>query len=559
MKKIPACIYFLFLISSFAFSQTPWYHNTTIYQIYPRSYYDSNGDGIGDIQGIIQKLDYIKSMGYETIWCSPFFKGPQKDFGYDISDYCDIAPEYGTLADAQKLIDEVHKRGMKIVFDMVMNHTSDEHPWFKEDLQRKPEERSQTRDNYIWRDKPNRWKSALMKKGWHYAPERKQYYWASFLSFQPDLNYRNPAVKKQMFENVKFWLKRGVDGFRLDMFNSIYKDAAFRNNQASRNFVSKKYNTQGYKSTIKGYVNQPESFEFAKELRNVCDSFGDRMLLGEVYGDHAMVKNFLGHEKNDGIGLVFNFEMLRFGFNANYFHRIISNIEKDMAPPFAPVYVFSNHDRTRSMRRLKGNVAKAKLLHIMQLTTRGVPCMYYGEETGMTDVRMPYKNALDPIPHLYKGLARFLVDMVGETLNRDEARTPMQWNSSNNAGFSTAAKTWQPVHANYHQVNVEQEKNDTGSLLHVIQSVLALRNKSAGLNTGLLELIEKKKLPHNVLAYKRKAGDEEVLVVLNFSKSEKMMALPENFSKVLLTVSSGDKVTDAKVHLGEFGAVILSK
>ena len=198
-------------------AQSPWYHHTSIYQIYPRSFYDSNGDGIGDIQGIIQKLDYIKSIGYQTIWCSPFFKSPQQDFGYDVADYCDIAPEYGTLNDAQQLIDEVHKRGMKIVFDMVMNHTSVEHPWFKKDVRKE-----NTADYYIWADKPNNWKSMTGGSGWHYSPERKQYYWASFLPFQPDLNYRNPEVKKAMLDNVRFWLKRGVDGFRLDIFNSIY-------------------------------------------------------------------------------------------------------------------------------------------------------------------------------------------------------------------------------------------------------------------------------------------------------------------------------------------------
>ncbi len=559
MKQFILCISFVISISQFAIAQMPWYHHTTIYQIYPRSFYDSNGDGIGDIQGIIQKLDYIKSIGYETIWCSPFFKSPQLDFGYDISDYCDIAPEYGTLADAQQLIDEAHKRGMKIVFDMVMNHTSNEHPWFKEDLLRKPEERNQTTDNYIWKDKQNAWKSTLKKKGWHYSPERNQFYWASFLSFQPDLNYRNPKVKKQMFENVKFWLAKGVDGFRLDMFNSIYKDEEFRNNTASRNFVSTKYNTKGFKSTIKGYVNQPESFDFAKELRNVCDTFGERMLLGEVFGDHAMIKNFVGKEKNDGLGLVFNFEMLRFKFNANYFHKTISGLEKDFSAPFAPVYVFSNHDRRRSMKRLNGNIAKAKLLHVLQLTTRGVACMYYGEETGMTDVRMPYKKALDPIPHLYKGIPRFLVDLAGETMNRDELRTPMQWNSSKNAGFSTAEKTWLPAHTNFTNVNVEKERSDENSLLKVVQQVLKIRKEMPAIHSGTLELISKGTLPSNVLAFKRKMDGEEVLVVLNFSKAEKEIALTENFSNVLFSSSANEKLTEGKIHLSAYGTMILKK
>ena len=204
----------------------PWYHKTTIYQIYPRSFYDSNGDGIGDLQGILQKLDYLHELGFETLWISPFFSSPQADFGYDISNYTDIAPEYGTMSDALQLIEEVHKRGMRIVFDMVMNHTSEEHPWFKESRSSRDNPKA---DWYLWRDKPNNWMSVTGGSGWHYAPERGQYYWASFLPFQPDLNYRNPEVKRTMLDVVRIWLGKGVDGFRLDIFNYIYKGAEFQN------------------------------------------------------------------------------------------------------------------------------------------------------------------------------------------------------------------------------------------------------------------------------------------------------------------------------------------
>ena len=533
----------------------PWFHTTTMYQIYPRSFYDSNGDGIGDIQGIIQKLDYIKSLGYETIWCSPFFKSPQKDFGYDISGYTEIAPEYGTLKDAEQLIAEVHKRGMKIVFDMVMNHTSDEHPWFKESSSSRTNSKA---DWYLWRDKPNAWRSQTLGKGWHYCKERDQYYWASFLSFQPDLNYRNPEVKKAMFDAVRFWLEEGVDGFRLDMFNSIYKDAEFRNNAASRKEASKNYGTKGFKSSITGSVNQPESFEFARQLRTVCDSFGDRMLLGEVYGNHAMVRRFLGKEKNDGLGLVFNFEMLRFGFSANYFHRIITNLENDFPAPFMPVYVFSNHDRRRSMKRLNGDVRKAKLLHFMQLTVRGVPCMYYGEEIGMQDLRMPYKTALDPIPHEHKFVPRFLVDMAGETLNRDELRTPMQWDSSNNAGFSRNAKTWLPVHTDFAKVNVQKEENDQNSLLNMVRQLLKTRKTEPVIASGNMVLLGGKSLPKGVLAYKRTNEKDEVVVLINCTKHKKEFTLPGNYN-TLLAVNKADSNNGGKISLDTFGGIILKK
>src|SRR5215217_2660049 len=208
----------------------PWYHKTSMYQIYPRSFYDSNGDGIGDLPGILQKLDYIQRLGFETIWISPFFASPQADLGYDISDYTDVAPEYGSMDDVLQLIAEVHKREMKIIFDMVMNHTSIEHPWFKESRSSRDNPKS---DWYIWKDKPNNWNSIPGGGGWHFVRQRGQYYWASFLPFQPDLNYRNPVVKETMFDIVRFWLDKGVDGFRLDIINVVYKDADFRDNPFS--------------------------------------------------------------------------------------------------------------------------------------------------------------------------------------------------------------------------------------------------------------------------------------------------------------------------------------
>jgi oligo-1,6-glucosidase/alpha-glucosidase len=556
MKKLLSISFVLIAISLQAQDRDtiPWVHTTSVYQIYPRSYYDSDGDGIGDIQGIIRHLDYIHSLGFETIWCSPFFKSPQRDFGYDISDYTDIAPEYGTLKDARQLIDEVHKRGMKIVFDMVMNHTSDEHPWFKESASSRTNPKA---DYYLWRDKPNQWRSTLKAKGWHYVKARDQYYWASFLEFQPDLNYRNPEVKKKMFDAVRFWLARGVDGFRLDMFNSIYKDSVYRNNGSSRRAVSSSYDTKGFKSTIKGYVNQPESFGFSKELRSICDSFGDRMLLGEVYGNHQMVRRFLGEKKNDGIGLVFNFEMLRFKFKAPYFHHIISDIERDFPDPFMPVYVFSNHDRRRSMRRLKGNIDKAKIIHMLQLTVRGVPCMYYGEEIGMSDGKLPYKTALDPLPHLYPGLTRGLVELADETLNRDDVRTPMQWDSSQNGGFSTATKTWLPVNDTYHTVNVATEEKNVSSLLNFIKRLLTLRNKMPVFSKGNLTLINEG-LPSGVLGYKRKLNNTEVVVLLNFSNSPKEIQMHDG-SNSLLSVHKTDTISGGKVILSAYGGMVIGR
>lgn len=553
MKYILVLCCIFFLGETSAQESQPWYHSTTIYQIYPRSYYDSNGDGIGDLQGIIQKLDYIQSLGYETVWFSPFYASPQRDFGYDISDYLAIAPEYGSLSDAQQLIAETHRRGMKIVFDMVMNHTSDEHPWFKES---KSSLTNPKANWYIWTDKPNRWHSVIGGGGWHYCKERNQYYWASFLPFQPDLNYRNPEVKKAMFDACRYWLAQGVDGFRLDMINSIYKDSLLRNNVASRHAVRHAPGSGKFIHTVKGYLNQPETFQFAKELRAVCDSFGDRMLLGEVYGTHPVVREFLGGDKNDGLGLVFNFEMLRFKYNARYFRKLTAQLEKDFPAPFAPVYVFSNHDRRRSMKRLDDNMAKAKLLQFYQLSTRGASCMYYGEEIGMSDLAIPYRNALDPIGQKYKHVPRWLTELADETLNRDDLRTPMQWTSGANAGFSTGAKTWLPVHPDHDTINVATERKDSASLLQEVRTLLQLHRNNKAMHSGKLQILAKQ--PHGILTYTRKEGQEEMLVVLNFSKRVKEVALPEQYHPVYI-LHKGDSVNGKAATISGLGAMILSK
>ncbi len=533
----------------------PWYHTTTIYQVYPRSFYDTNADGVGDIQGIIQKLDYIQSVGFETIWSSPFFSSANVDFGYDITDYTDIDPGAGNMDDAMQLIEEVHKRGMKLVLDMVMNHTSMEHPWFKESSSSRTNPKA---DWYIWRDKPTNWYSMTGGTGWHYCKERGQYFWSSFLPFQPDLNYRNPEVKKVMLQNVRFWLNKQIDGFRLDIFNVIYKDALFRNNPFKMKIFPSESDPSSFFQEAKYSINQPETAGFAKELRAVCDEYGSKMLLGEVFGDRKAIRRFSGAEKNDGLGLVFDFEMLPFKFSAHYFYELISNLEKDFPSPFMPVYVFSNHDRRRSMKRLGNDVRKAKVLHLMQLTVRSVPCMYMGEEIGMTDAKFPYHTSLDPIGQKYKAVPRFIFELLGETMNRDEMRTPMQWNNSPNAGFSSSAKTWLPVHPNFKDVNVEVETKDENSLLNVVKQILKIRNQTPAIQSGSLELLSNTALPEGVLAYTRKLDEEEVLVVMNFTEEKKELSYSGN-CHVLYSIGDGTRFTGGSISLSPLGGIILKK
>lgn len=529
----------------------PWYHRTTIYQIYPRSFYDSNGDGIGDLRGIIQKLDYVRHLGFETIWFSPFFASPQQDFGYDISDYTNIAPEYGTLEDALELIAAVHQRGMKIVFDMVMNHTSSEHAWFKESRTSRDNPRA---DWYIWRDHPNNWKSLTGGSGWHYAAERGQYYWASFLPFQPDLNYRNPQVKQAMLDIVRFWLEKGVDGFRLDIFNVIYKDAAFRDNPFAWSLVPSESNPAGFFQRPQYNLNLPENFNFAKELRQIADEFGQKLLLGEVSGGRETIRKFLGDTTNDGLTLVFDFEMMGFKFTAEYFRSLIGEVEKHFPPPFMPVYVFSNHDRRRSIERLGGDRRKAKLLHMLQLTVRGVPCMYYGEEIGMRNLRLPLHTALDPLPHKYKTIPRFVFDLLATTINRDEVRTPMQWDAGPQAGFSSAAQTWLPVHENYPDVNVARQSGDPDSLLETIRRLLKIRRQQATLSEGSLQWIDA--TPAGILAYRRTHTEGALSIFLNFSPQAQSFAFEAE--GLIFSLSSEDTYQNGSVHLGGYGGLILT-
>ena len=528
----------------------PWYHKTTIYQIYPRSFYDSNGDGIGDLQGILQKLDYLHDLGFETIWISPFFASPQADLGYDVSNYTDVAPEYGTMDNVSQLIDEVHKRGMKIVFDLVMNHTSIEHPWFQESRSSRDNPKA---DWYIWRDKPNNWNSITGGSGWHFGKERSQYYWASFLPFQPDLNYRNPIVKETMFNIVRFWLGQGVDGFRLDIINVIYKDAYFRNNPFSSKALPTEDDYSRFFQEPKYNLNQPESFSFTQELRSVCDSYGEKLLLGEAAANRDVVRQYMGTDKNNGLSLMFNFEMLNFNFTANYFRRLIKNSESSFPDPFMPVFVFSNHDNRRSMTRLNRDTRKAKLLHLLQFTVRGVPCMYYGEEIGMTDAKFPFGTAIDPIPHKFKYVPRIIPDTLGLTINRDEVRTPMQWDASKNAGFSSAEQTWLPVHENCRNVNVVLENKEEDSLLNTIRTLLKIRNAVRVFQEGSLELLEN--LPEGVLGYTRSLNGEKIIILLNFDDKEKEFHIEA--TEVIFKLSNQCQLNSNTIHLGSYGGLIL--
>lgn len=534
-------------------AQTEWWRNATVYQIYPRSYQDSNGDGIGDLEGIISRLDYIKSIGFTAIWISPFFESPQGDFGYDISNYRDCALEYGTLATAEKLIEEVHKRDMYIIFDMVMNHTSNQHPWF---LESKSSKDNPKRDWYVWQDgkgkkPPTNWKAMIGGNGWQYDATTNQWYWATFLPFQPDLNYHNPEVRKAMLDNVRFWLDKGVDGFRLDIFNSLYEDDQFRDNPFSMAVVPNESNPDGFFQHMEHTVNHPGNFAFAKELRSVLEEYNNppRYLIGEVFGDAKVLKQYIG-ENHDGLHTVFLFEMLAFKFNADYFRGLITKLEEEFPYPYAPTWVFSNHDRKRSISRIDNNMAKAKLLAMLQMTVRGVSYTYMGEEIGMPQANIPLKQAKDSLALRYKWIPQFLVNMSSESLNRDGCRTPMQWDSTANAGFCPPTSTpWLPVTEGYQTTNVATQQNNPTSLLQTYTKLVHLKRNQPAFASQYLELVPAYLLPKNVLGYYRGTGKDRLLVLLNFNS--KTIALPEfDCTKPVMVLTPNSTVKQLEAYSG---------
>ena len=509
--------------------ERPWWKRTTVYQVYPRSFADANADGIGDLAGVIDRLDYLHWLGVETIWLSPFYSSPQTDFGYDISDHYDISPEYGTLADCRRLIDEVHARGMKIVFDMVLNHTSIEHPWFQESRSSRDSPR---RDWYIWRDgrrggPPNNWRSMLGNSGWHRDPTTDQWYWASFLACQPDLNYRNPHVKRAMLDVVRHWLQEGVDGLRLDIFNAIYKDAAFADNPFSPRPVPTEENPDGFFQRALYTQNHPDTLAFARELREVVDEFSDppRFVVGEVFGHLDMLRDYCGAQ-GEGLHLVFLFKTLRTSFTAPALRDLVEELERAFPEPLIPTYVFGNHDRPRGMERLGNDPAKARLLAAFQLTVRGVPFLYYGDEIGLGHHHgLPRESARDPLADRFRFLPQWLVPSLrrrGILINRDECRSPMPWTSGVHAGFSTgeAPAPWLPVHPDSPIINVASQRGDPRSVLSAYRRMLVLRRRSRALSDGRLELIDPRSDPRRVLAFSRSHGRELVRIYLNCSPRE---------------------------------------
>ena len=543
-------------------SDRPWWASTTIYQIYPRSFADSNGDGIGDLPGAMDRLGHLADLGVDTVWFSPFFASPQRDIGYDVSDYRSVAPEYGTLDDAQALIDRAHELGLRVLLDLVLNHTSDQHPWF---LESRSSRDNPFADWYVWDDgrrwpggrrrPPNNWRSELqLPRAWQWCEEREQWYLATFLHFQPDLNWHNPEVRAEMFDMIRSWLERGVDGFRLDIFGSIMHDAQLRDNGRRPSFQQGLPRLQDPKRTL----NTEENFELAAELRAVCDEFdGDRVLLGECFGPNDVLKNYLRHRGRPGLHLVFAFDFLAAAYRARTLHELIDGYETDFPPPDLPALVLENHDRTRSLSRLGGDLRKARVMATLLLTLRGVPVIYQGQEIGMTNRYIPLAEADDPIP---RAVARFVPELLNrhlpERLNRDEVRTPMQWDGSPGGGFSeSATPPWLPVNDNHVDVNVEAQIGEPDSLLEWYRTLLRLRRERQALHRGDLQLRPLAE-GSQMVVYERTDGVERLLIAANLGDARTTIDVPTE-SSVIVSSDSGVGVVAGSLVLPAHSASVL--
>ena len=537
-----------------------WWQKTVVYQIYPRSFKDTTGNGIGDLKGIIEKIDYLEELGVETVWFSPFFNSPQGDHGYDVSDFRSVDPVYGTMRDFDELLNKIHNRNMKIVLDLVLNHTSDEHPWFKESASSRENSK---REWYIWRDgkktngkkPPNNWKAMPGGSAWRYFKSTDQWVYFHFLPFQPDLNYRNPEVKKEMFNTIRFWLEKGVDGFRLDMLHSIYEDFKLRNDEFCLKLLPSEKSVASLFRKHKYDLNLPETFDFAMELRKVLDEYeSERFLVGEVFGSVEELAKYYG-PSNNGLHSVFLFEFTSKApsFNPRKISRVISRIEKALPPPFTPTYVYGNHDRDRYISLINRNIQKAKLLATMQLTLRGIPFIYYGEEIGMLNVDFKLKESQDPIGQKFSFFPIPLISkLIGFSLTRDRCRTPMQWNSELNAGFSVdyQIKPWLKVPETYKKINVAIQEKNPSSLLNCYKRLLKTRKANRSLQEGEFEFLTQNGLKKKCLAYRRYYFNEQIFVFLNFHKKEILIKSPINDPNLLFSTLSNRVAFDLEAYNG---------
>ena len=516
-------------------TQQQWYKGAVIYQVYPRSFQDSNNDGIGDLKGIINRIDYIKSLGVDAIWISPFFKSPMKDFGYDISDYRDIDPIFGDLNDFDALIEQAHARDIKIIIDQVLSHTSDQHQWFLDSRENTNNDKS---DWYVWAESkedgtaPNNWLSIFGGPAWQWEPRRGQYYLHNFLTEQPDLNFHNPDVRQAVLDNVEFWLKKGVDGFRLDAINFCYHDAQLRDNPAKP-----KDKRQGrgfsednpYAFQYHYYNNtQPENIEFMQDIRALLNKYPGAVSLGEISSEDSLATMAQYTQGGDKLHMGYSFELLTDDYSSEYIRTTVQTLEQQMTEGW-PCWAFSNHDVERVASRWSDNgeinPAQCKMLTALLASLRGSVCMYQGEELGLGEANVAFEDLQDPY-----GIT-FWPNFKG----RDGCRTPIPWENEqvDYAGFSEN-KPWLPVDTAHKSQSVAEQNSDKNSILNAYREFMAWRKTQAVMITGDIEFIQ---TAEPILAFYRTLNNEKMLCVFNLSAQQATLSLPVAITKAYDTLS----------------------
>jgi alpha-glucosidase len=476
-----------------------WWRDGIFYQVYPRSFQDSDGDGVGDIAGIIRRLPYLTALGVDAVWLSPVFPSPMADFGYDISDYTGVDPLFGTMDDFDRLVGVAHAVGLKVILDLVPNHTSDQHPWF---IESRSSRDNPKRDWYLWHEPggdggpPNNWLSEFGGSAWQYDADTGQYYYHAFLSQQPDLNWRNPQVRAAMYDVMRFWLRKGVDGFRVDVIWHLVKDAQFRDNPPNPGY--REGRPPNEKILTRYSADQPEVQDVVSEMRRVTDEFDSRVLIGEIY---LPINRLVAYYGNDlaGAQMPFNFALLSTFWSARSIEKIIADYEGALPAGAWPNWVLGNHDRPRVASRVGQD--QARVAAMLLLTLRGTPTLYYGDEIGMHQVAIAPDQVRDP----------FEKNVPGIGVGRDGCRTPMQWNATPYAGFSTAPP-WLPLPDDHVHENVVNLDADKRSILNLYKALIRLRRKLPQLVSGTYQPIAAQ---GDLLLYRRRSEAGSVVIALN--------------------------------------------
>jgi alpha-glucosidase len=525
-----------------------WWRDGIIYHIFPHSFSDSNGDGWGDLPGITSRLDYLKDLGVDALWISPIYPSPQVDFGYDVSDYFSVDPRFGSLQDFDDILQAAHARGIHIILDLVLNHTSDQHPWF---LSSRKSRQDPYHEWYLWADPqlegktPNNWKSVYGGEGWEWDPNLGQYYFHMFFKQQPDLNWRCPAVRQKMLEVFRFWLDRGVDGFRLDVFNAYYKEANLQDNPP--HIGVRRFDRQRHIHDM----DQPEMLPLLAEIRQMLDSYPQRFAVGETF--MPTVEKAAGYCRPGLLHAAFNFEFMNSAWRPQAFLGAIQRWEAAISPESWPTYFLNCLDNPRAATRYHTGEddARLKVAAVMLLTQRGTPVLYYGEEIGMRDIQRKRQEIIDPLARYYWPFHPA----------RDGCRAPMQWDGTAGAGFSSGTP-WLPLHSDSTWRNVETQQNDGQSLWHVYQKVIQLRRETEALRRGMFMPLSYE--PRRMLAYLRQTSDQSVLVALNFSRRPTALVMGRELlrdSWRLLFSTHRDQmqpIEDRRLMLAPYEALILS-